>query len=60
LFAAYGLAKPAALNGPQFLAGDILRQPLSIRGDQASARTGPGLGVEIDEEKVRQLMPRTS
>jgi L-alanine-DL-glutamate epimerase-like enolase superfamily enzyme len=56
LYAAYGLEKPAALNGPQLLAADILRQPLAIRGDVAEVPAGPGLGVEVDEVKVRALL----
>jgi muconate cycloisomerase len=53
LFGAYGLARPAALNAPQFLSGSILKSPIKIRGDQAEVPTGPGLGVEIDEEALR-------
>ncbi len=56
LYAAYGLAKPAALNGPQFLAADILKTPLAIRGDVAEVPAGPGLGVEVDEDKVAALV----
>lgn len=55
LYAAYGLDRPAALNGPQFLDRDVLAQPLDIAGDQAAAPVGPGLGVAVDEDKVRQL-----
>jgi L-alanine-DL-glutamate epimerase-like enolase superfamily enzyme len=58
LFAAYGLARPAALNGPQFLAHDILKSPLSILGDTAEPPLGPGLGVEVDEEKIAALASR--
>jgi L-alanine-DL-glutamate epimerase-like enolase superfamily enzyme len=49
LFSAYGLEHPAALNGPQFLTGTVLRSPLRIEGDQAFAPSGPGLGVEVDD-----------
>ena len=60
LFASYGLSRPAALNGPQFLTADILVEPLSVDGDQARPPTGPGLGIEVDEAKVRRLlMPAT-
>lgn len=55
LFAAYGLERPAALNAPQFLSGSILKQPLPISGDQASLPVGPGLGVEVDENKLKQM-----
>jgi L-alanine-DL-glutamate epimerase-like enolase superfamily enzyme len=56
LYAAFGLAKPAALNGPQFLTADVLAKPLRIENGRAWAPTGPGLGVEVDEEKVVELM----
>lgn len=55
LFAAYGLERPAALNAPQFLSGSILKQPIPISGDQASLPGGPGLGVEVDENKLQEM-----
>jgi L-alanine-DL-glutamate epimerase-like enolase superfamily enzyme len=55
LFGAYGLARPAALNGPQFLTADVLRKPLKIANGKAEVPTGPGLGIEVDEEKVLRL-----
>jgi L-alanine-DL-glutamate epimerase-like enolase superfamily enzyme len=59
LYGAYGLAKPAALNGPQFLTADVLAKPLRIEKDQAFIPMGPGLGVEVDEQKIADLMKRT-
>ncbi len=56
LYGAYGLDRPAALNGPQFLAASVLAQPLDIRGDQAYLPTRPGLGVEVDFNKLTALM----
>lgn len=56
LYAAYGLSKPAALNGPQFLTASPLAQPLRIERDQAYPPDGPGLGIEVNEEAVRRLM----
>jgi L-alanine-DL-glutamate epimerase-like enolase superfamily enzyme len=56
LYGAFGLQKPAALNGPQFLTADVLAKPLRIEGDQAHVPTGPGLGIEVDEAKVIELM----
>ena len=58
LYGAYGLTKPAALNGPQFLPDDVLVKPLKIVGDQAYVPTGAGLGIEVDEAKVVDLMDR--
>jgi len=54
LFGAYHLNYPAALNGPQFLAGSYLKQPLGVKGGQIEVPLGPGLGVEVDENKVRK------
>jgi L-alanine-DL-glutamate epimerase-like enolase superfamily enzyme len=56
LFSAYKLDKPAALNGPQFLTSDILREPLHITGDVAHVPTGAGLGVDVDEAKLAALL----
>ena len=59
LYAAYGLAKPAALNGPQFLAESVLKRPLMVVDGKLSVPEGPGLGIEVDEAKVRDLSTRT-
>ncbi|MEX0704395.1 MAG: enolase C-terminal domain-like protein, partial [Planctomycetales bacterium] len=42
LFGAYRLERPAALNGPQFLSGSILADPIQVDGDQARVPTGTG------------------
>jgi len=55
LFSGGGLKLPAALNAPQFLTGSILKAPLEPQGDQLAVPTGPGLGVEIDMEKLTQF-----
>ncbi len=59
LYGAFGLAKPAALNGPQFLAADVLKTPLRIENGVAHVPAGPGLGIEVDEAKVIDLMKQT-
>ncbi len=59
LFGAFGLKKPAALNGPQFLTADVLKRPLHIENGTAHIPTGPGLGIEVDEDKVIQLMKQS-
>ncbi len=59
LYGAFGLKKPAALNGPQFLTADILKKPLHIERGVAHVPQGPGLGIEVDEGKVRDLMERS-
>ena len=55
LFAAYGLQLPVDLNGPQFIAEDYLAEPLPVRGQVAYVPSGPGLGVVIDEAKVKRF-----
>jgi L-alanine-DL-glutamate epimerase-like enolase superfamily enzyme len=60
LYAAYGLAKPAALNGPQFLTASVLTSPLRIEQDQAYVPAGPGLGITVDEQAVKDLMKRSA
>jgi L-alanine-DL-glutamate epimerase-like enolase superfamily enzyme len=60
LYGAYGLKKPAALNGPQFLGADVLKKPLRIEKGSADVPEGPGLGIEVDENKVIDLMKRTT
>ncbi len=53
LFGAYGLNRPAALNGPQFLAGSFLKRPLQVVNGELAVPAGAGLGVDVDEGKVR-------
>lgn len=53
LYGAYRLKYPAALNGLQFLAGSFLKHPFQLENDALRVPTGPGLGVEVDEAKVR-------
>ena len=52
VFAAYGIDYPVDLNGPQHLAGDYLKTPLPREGQMALVPTAPGLGCEIDEDRV--------
>lgn len=59
LYAAYGLAKPAALNGPQFLGASLLKTPLQVVDGTLAVPEGPGLGIEVDEAKARDLSART-
>jgi L-alanine-DL-glutamate epimerase-like enolase superfamily enzyme len=60
LYGAFGLTKPAALNGPQFLSGDVLTKPLAIKNDSVEVPSGPGLGIEVDEMKIIELMKKTN
>lgn len=59
LYGAYGLTKPAALNGPQFLDASVLARPLAIHDGLAEIPQGPGLGIEVDEAKVTELVNKT-
>ena len=56
LYGAYGLKYPAALNGPQFIDGSVLRQPFTVEQGELKVPTGPGLGVEIDEAKIEKFL----
>jgi len=58
LFSAYGLDKPAALNGPQFQRDSLLVEPIRVEGDQAWVPHGAGLGVQVDEHKIERLLAR--
>lgn len=55
VYAAYGLAYPAALNGPQFLDATIASSGVVVEAGDALVPTGPGLGVEIDEDRLASL-----
>lgn len=52
LYGAYDLKYPAALNGPQFLQGSVLRKPFAVAGGKLALPVGEGLGVEVDETKL--------
>jgi L-alanine-DL-glutamate epimerase-like enolase superfamily enzyme len=54
LYGAYHLKYPAALNGLQFLAGSFLKKPFTLEDGALRVPTGPGLGVEVDEDRVRE------
>jgi L-alanine-DL-glutamate epimerase-like enolase superfamily enzyme len=57
LYGAYRLRYPAALNGLQFLNGSVLRKPFVLEDGAIRLPTGPGLGVEVDEDRLRRLAP---
>ena len=54
LYGGYQLKYPAALNGLQFLSGSFLKKPFVLKDGALAVPTGPGLGVEVDEEQVRR------
>ena len=49
---------PCDLIGPLFYEDDIVREPLPIKPGEARANEKPGLGVELDEEKVERYRAR--
>ena len=55
LYGAYDLAYPAALNGPQFLEGSVLKQPFEVKDGQLPVPLGPGLGVEVDQARAASV-----
>jgi L-alanine-DL-glutamate epimerase-like enolase superfamily enzyme len=55
LYGAYGLKFPAALNGPQFLNGSFLKKPLVVKDGEIEIPSGSGLGIEVDEDRVRKI-----
>ncbi len=59
LYDAFGLKVAAVLNGPQFLAASILKNPIRVENAIAQVPHGPGLGVEVDEDKLRELAAKT-
>ncbi|MFV1995057.1 MAG: mandelate racemase/muconate lactonizing enzyme family protein [Verrucomicrobiales bacterium] len=59
LYTAFDLKKPAALNGPQFLAASILKEPIPVVDGRMSCPVGRGLGVEVEEEKLRDLVAQS-
>ena len=45
---------PPELNGPEFLT-DLMVDGLQINGCTVTVPDGPGLGVRVNEEKIRRL-----
>ncbi len=59
LYGAYGLKKPAALNGPQFLGTSVLKKPFEVVKGRIAIPKGHGLGIDVDEDKVKALSSET-
>ncbi|MGA5757718.1 mandelate racemase/muconate lactonizing enzyme family protein [Nonomuraea bangladeshensis] len=56
LFAAFGVDTPVDLNGRQFVRSAYVGgETVKVTGGTALVPTGPGLGVEVDEDAVRAL-----
>ena len=56
LYGAFGLKYPAALNDPQFLGESVISEPFKPVGGKVRIPKGPGLGVTVDEDKVKALV----
>jgi muconate cycloisomerase len=54
IFSAFGVDTPVDLNGPQFLADDMMPGKLEYPGQVVPIPDAPGLGVEPDMEKVER------
>ena len=59
LYGAYELKYPAALNGPQFLGASVIAEPFKPVNGAVRIPKGPGLGIEVDEDKVAALVDRS-
>ncbi|MGZ4988813.1 MAG: enolase C-terminal domain-like protein, partial [Limisphaerales bacterium] len=55
LYGAYDLSFPAALNAPQFIEASILKEPFKTVDGEIAVPTGPGLGIEVDENKIKNF-----
>jgi L-alanine-DL-glutamate epimerase-like enolase superfamily enzyme len=55
LYGSFGQQRPCALNGPQFLAHSVVDSPLMPRDGTLAPPSGPGLGVTVNEEKLRAI-----
>ena len=52
LYSTLDLLLPPELNGPQFLA-DLMADNLAIDGVTVTVPDGPGLGIDVPEDKIR-------
>ena len=50
---------PCDIIGPFYYQDDIVRQPLPIKPGEARPNALPGLGIELNEEKVERYRVRT-
>ncbi len=56
LYSAFDYKLPAALNGPQFITKSVLREPFIPENGFLSVPTGKGLGIEVDEDKINEIL----
>ena len=51
---------PCDIIGPFYYDTDLLTEPLSLTGGHALPPTVPGLGIELDEDKVNHYRTDTA
>ena len=51
-------AYPCDIIGPLFYEDDVLAEPLPLSGGNASVHDRPGLGVDLDDEKIEKYRVR--
>ena len=56
LYGAFRYELPAALNGPQFIDKSVLKNPLVPKDGQLTIPEGPGLGIEVDQNKINEMI----
>jgi len=44
------------LVGPIWLADDLVQEPVEYRDNHVWVKHGPGLGIDLDEDKVKKYM----
>jgi len=54
LYSAYDFEHPVDLNGPQFLGDDPVECGVVVEGGTVKLSDAAGIGVEIDEERLRE------
>lgn len=59
LYGAYNLKYPAALNGPQFLGASVITDAFKPVNGAVKIPKGPGLGIQVDESKVVELVEQS-
>jgi L-alanine-DL-glutamate epimerase-like enolase superfamily enzyme len=55
LYCAFDYTLPAALNGPQFINKSVLKKPLIPHNGYLTVPQGDGLGIEVDEDKIKEI-----
>ncbi|MGI8965152.1 MAG: mandelate racemase/muconate lactonizing protein, partial [Limisphaerales bacterium] len=45
---------PCDIIGPFFYEDDLLQEPLLLKAGEARPNSKPGLGIELDDEKVER------